>query len=210
MTAPSWDLMICSIPHRDVTMCELLAELDAQMRPGVGVIACRDNLQAHYGDKIAIMLAHSRADYVSCIDDDDMVAPDFIRRIQAALESRPDYVGFAVRYTISGELHLPVEHSLRYRCWENREGILVRDIVQFNPMRRELALLGTWAGGYAADGRWAEGVRASGRCVTEVFIPEQMYHYRYDPGDYFNTPRDPLPAVPPLPEYPWLTVLEPA
>jgi hypothetical protein len=208
--SPSWDIMIASIPHRDVTMCELLAELDAQMRPGVGVIACRDNLRALYGDKIAMMLAHSRADYVSCIDDDDMIAPDFIRRIQAALEDEPDYVGFAVRYTVDGHPYLPVEHSLRYRCWENRETILVRDIVQFNPIRRELALLGTWAGGFAADGRWADGVRASGQCVTEVFIPEQMYYYRFRADDHFSIQRNPVESYGPLPEYPWLTVLEPA
>jgi hypothetical protein len=209
MSLPSWDLLICSIPHRDATMCELLGELDAQMRPGVGVITFRDNLQVAYGDKIARMLAYSTADYVSCVDDDDMIAPDFIRRVQAALESRPDYVGFQVRYTSGGHPQVPVEHSLRYRSWENREHILVRDIVQFNPIRRELALLGTWEGGYAADGRWAEGVRASGQCKTEVFIPGQMYYYRYNPEDYFRSPREPLAAVPPLPEYPWLTVLEP-
>ena len=82
----TWDILICSIPHRDPTMLELLAELDRQMAPGVGVIAFRDNLETPYGAKIAGMLAHSTADYVSCVDDDDMIAPDYITRITAALE----------------------------------------------------------------------------------------------------------------------------
>jgi hypothetical protein len=118
----TWDIMICSIPHRDRSMNELLGELDAQMRPGVGVIAFRDNLETQYGSKIAQMIAHSQADYVSCVDDDDMVAPDFIRRVTAALKEEPDYVGFPVRYTRDGDLQKPVLHSLRYHVWEDREG----------------------------------------------------------------------------------------
>jgi glycosyltransferase involved in cell wall biosynthesis len=204
----TWDIMICSIPHRDRTMTELLAELDTQTRRGVGVIAFRDNLETQYGSKIAQMLDHSKADYVSCIDDDDMVAPDFIRRIHAALQEDPDYVGFPVRYTRDGDLQKPVHHSLRYHVWEDREEALVRDITQFNPIRRELALLGEW---YAAERRWADGVRASGRCVKEVWIDDPMYYYRHNTSDFFQTARQPYPpgSYPRLPEYPWLTVLEP-
>jgi hypothetical protein len=42
-----------------------------------------------------------------------------------------------------------------------------------------------------------------------VFIPEPLYHYRYSSADSFTTPRQPVPAgdIPPLPSYPWLTVL---
>lgn len=206
---PTWDIMICSIPHRDRTMHELLAELDTQMQPGVGVITFRDNLQTQYGAKIAAMIAYSDADYVSCIDDDDLVAPDFIRRVQAALEEKPDYVGFRVRFTADGDLQKTVEHSLRHRVWETREDMIVRDIAQFNPIRRELALLGTWEGGYAAEARWANEVRASGKCVTEAFIADEMYYYRHQGGDTFLTVRSPRESCPPLPEYPWLTVLEP-
>jgi hypothetical protein len=41
---PTWDILICSIPHRDEMLADLLAELDRQHQPGVGVIVCRDNL----------------------------------------------------------------------------------------------------------------------------------------------------------------------
>lgn len=201
--------MICSIPHRDVTMCELLGELDTQMQPGVGVIAFRDNLEKQYGDKIAGMIAHSRADYVSCIDDDDSVAPDFVRRIMGALEEKPDYVGFRVRFTSDGDPQKPVEHSLRHGVWETRDDVIVRDITQFNPIRRELAQLGYWGGGYAAECRWADGVRETGRCTKEVYIPEEMYYYRHRTNDFFQTARSPYTSYPRLPAYPWLTVLEP-
>lgn len=211
--APTWDILICSIPHRDATMCALLGELDCQMRPGVGVIAYRDNLQVGYGSKCAALTRTSQADYVSFIDDDDMVAPDFIRRVLAALGEEPDYVGFPVRFTMNGALQMPVEHSLRHGCWKNGGDMLKRDIAQFNPIRRELAVMGNWEDGsergWGAEVRWADSVRATGLCKNEVWIPDPMYYYQWSPGDFFQTKREPLPLVPPLPEYPWLTVLEP-
>ena len=88
---PTWDILICSIVHRGAMLSELLEELDRQLhshipgaggyRPGVGVICYRDNLEQPYGLKIGAMQAASQADYVSCVDDDDWVAPDFIERI---------------------------------------------------------------------------------------------------------------------------------
>jgi hypothetical protein len=210
--APTWDICICSIPHRHDTMTELLAVLAPQMPdfyPHVRVICFRDNLETPYGNKIGAMLAHSTADYVSCIDDDDLVAPHFIKRVWPALLTRPDYVGFKICYTVDGQPGMPVVHSLKYHCWDTREGMLVRDLSEKNPMRRELALLGEWAGGYGAEVKWAEQVRANGRVQTEVFIDEEMYYYRFRSGDHFQVSRDPLPGWEPLPEYEWLTHIGP-
>lgn len=206
----TWDILTCSIPHRDGMLLDLLAEFDRQMIPGVGVIVCRDNLQATYGGKTAAMLAHSTADYVSCVDDDDMIAPDYVARIWEALQSKPDYVGFVIRWTIDGVRKPRVEHTLRHGPgWHDYGHLLTRDISEKNPIRRDLALLGPWEGGYEAERRWADGVRASGRCVTEVWIDAELYYYRFRDGDYFQTPRSPLPVVPDLPSYPWLTVIAP-
>ena len=101
-----------------------------------------------------------------------------------------------------------VEHSLRHGRWENRDSILLRDLSEKNPIRRELALLGPWDGAYEAEKRWADGVRASGRVITEAWIDKPMYYYQYSPSDYFKTPREPMPPpLPALPSYPWLEVL---
>ena len=90
--------------------------------------------------------------------------------------------------------------------------MLVRDINQFNPMRRQLALLGTYAAkdpdrDVAWDYYWTTGVRASGLCKTEAWIPEPMHYYRTLSHDTFLTPRVPMAGedIPPVPKYPWLT-----
>lgn len=204
----TWDILISSIPHRHGQLCGLLKELDSQLpAPGVGARLYRDNLEASYGAKAAALLASSSADYVSYIDDDDLPAPDYVARIWEALQQGPDYVGYPVRWTIDGELQLPVEHSLRHGRWENRPDMLLRDISEKNPLRRELAQTGLWDGGYGAEQQWAAVVRATGLVKTEVWIDEPMYYYQYSSSDSFTKVRHPVQALPPLPVYPWLTVL---
>lgn len=215
---PTWDLLIPTIPHRHETLCRLLAELDRQAQPGFGVRVYRDNLDRpgilSY-EKWQDLADSSQADYVSWAGDDDMVAPDFVPRIMAALESRPDYVGFMVRFTLDGVLQLPVEHSLRNPGWADWPR-MTRDITHFNPVRRELALLarwGTWkTPGEDAD--WAAALRATGQVKTEEWIPDEMYYYQRGStpsGNFWATAvRDPVPPeeIKPLPDYPWLTVLK--
>lgn len=202
-----YDILIPTIPHRHERLCPLLAELDRQMVPGVGVIAWQDNLEASYGDKCQGLLEASRADYVAFLDDDDWIAPDYVEAIAAALHGKPDYVGFPVVYTIDGVAQVPVVHSLNGDHGYAAE-CRVSDIVHKNPIRRDLALTGRWSGGWGADGRWGAEVRATGRVRAEAWIGEPMYHYRYSNDDEFRTPREPLPGpLPPLPAYEWLTVL---
>ena len=212
MTAPvTWDLLLPTLPHRHEVMCDLLAEIDRQWQPGLGVLVYRDNLRrpgnASYG-KWQDLQEMSQAEYTSFISDDDWVAPDFVARIMNALESRPDYVGFSVRYTIDGNPGPPVEHSLRYDGWQDSPWLLSRDIVHYNPIRRELALLATWATDHrGADRTLAADLRATGRVQSEAWIREQMYYYRETPDPWAQWGgRRPLTPdeIKPLPEYPWL------
>lgn len=218
---PTWDICITTIPHRHEKLCELLASLDAQIEVappsyrmhGVGVLLYRDNLAVSYGAKTRALLEASTADYVSCVDDDDLLAPDAVTRITTALRSRPDYVGFAVRWTRDGVLQWQrIEHSLRYGDWGAGGELLYRDISEKNPVRREIALAGHWEGGDQAECRWAHSIRVTGLLAgaREEWLPDPpVYWYRESTADTFKSSREPLPAdaIPPLPAYPWLTVL---
>jgi hypothetical protein len=178
---------------------------------GVGAILYRDNLTVSYGAKTQAMIEASTADYVSCVDDDDLLAPDGVARICAALRERPDYVGFDVAWTRDGVPQIPVRHSLSCPRWHNGEDMLARSVMQFNPIRRDIALDGTWEGGYEAEIRWGDGVIAAGRCKREVFIGgPPVYLYRERQMDTFKTARQPVPPglIPALPAYPWLRVLQ--
>lgn len=205
--SPLYDILICTIPHRQEKLHLLLKELDRQIpdTAEVGARICYDNLQSSYGSKCNALLQSSDADYVSFIDDDDMVAPDFIQLVLTALDARPHYVGFPVKYTLNGEPQVRVEHSLRHNGWQDTSEILKRDITQFNPIRRDLAMLGLWQGGNGAERDWSNAVRASAQCTEEIWIDKEMYYYQNCADDTFLSNRYPASEVPPLPQYWWLT-----
>jgi hypothetical protein len=208
MTArtPTWDILICSIVHRTEMLEDLLTEFRRQLQPGVGVRVFRDNLETQYGDKCQRLLDSSEAEYVSFFDDDDWPARDFVGAIRQALRKRPDYVGFEVRFTEDGVLQVPVYHSLRYPGWANNSDALLRDIVHFNPIRRELAVQSKWQGGAAADIRWADGLRELGCVKTEVYIDRVMHHYRHSGGSFTVPP--PMVEPPLRPAVDWVTWIE--
>jgi hypothetical protein len=199
----TWDILICSIVHRTEMLAVLLAEFDRQLQPGVGVHVYRDNIEIEYGDKCAVLLDSSDADYVSFFDDDDWPADDFVSAICEALEQQPDYVGFDVHYTEDGVDQVPVHHSLQHPGWVNNPEALYRDIVHFNPIRRELANEGRWFGGSHADRRWADDVRMASNVKTEVYIDRELMHYRKTGGVY--TVPEPMADPPPAPDIGYVT-----
>lgn len=197
----TWDLLICSIEHRTEMLTELLAELKRQRVPGFGVRVFRDNLETIYGEKCQKLLESSSADYVSFLDDDDWIEPDFVSTIMKALEHKPDYVGFKVRFTVDGQWVMPVLHTLESDGWIDAPDALYRDIVHFNPIRRDLAMQSHWEGGDGADRRWAERLREKECVKSEVFIDREMHHYRHRRRDTFTVPRQPLTEHPPRPNF---------
>jgi hypothetical protein len=221
----TWDLLLPTLPHRHAQLCALLAEIDRQWQPGLGMLLYRDNLQrpgnASYG-KWQDLQEASKADYTSFIGDDDFIAPGYIAKVMAALETGPDYVGYKIRYTRNGRQMMPVEHRLSHGDWRNTPDMLYRDIGIHNPIKRELALLATWATDHqSADVTWARDLRNTGRVKDEVWIPEELYYYQEATSGekvlgswslWGGGVPQPMLAdeIKPVPEYPWLTVRDEA
>jgi glycosyltransferase involved in cell wall biosynthesis len=204
----TWDILICSIEHRTPMLADLLTHLERQLVPGVGVLVYRDNLETGYGEKCQRLLESSTADYVSFLDDDDWVEPDFIPAIMEALAEDPDYVGFRVKFTRDGNPQLPVFHTLQHGVgWKDGADALYRDIAHFNPIRRDLAVRSVWAGGSGADRRWAGGLRDQGCVQSEVYIDREMHHYRMRSHDtfVFSSVQAPLDEHPPRPDAGFVT-----
>lgn len=211
-----WDILICSIPHRDILLHRLLAELDAQLEPyqDVQVTVCRDNLEFTYGHKMQELLNFATAKYVSWIDDDDWIAPDYIQTLHEALEKSPSYVGYPVEWTVDGNFIKPIQHSLRHGRWDddekNERGEILRDISEKNPMLRHVAMQARWLGGWRAERGWADQIRATGLLhpEEEIWIDKPMYYYRERLDQNFRAGRQPVPyRVPDLPQYEWLNVI---
>jgi glycosyltransferase involved in cell wall biosynthesis len=206
-----WEILICTVPWRHDRLLALLAELDCQHRPGMGARLYRDPGTMPIAAKRQALLEASAAAYVCFLDDDDWISPRYVPVILAAIQEGPDYVGFCVRYLVYGtDQCIPVSHSIRHPGWLQDNTGICRDISHLNPIRREIAMAGSFEGGYSEDSRWAAGVRASGLIRSEAWIPEPLYEYRFSTTDNSGSGRTGLAddTARPLPAYPWLAVTD--
>lgn len=111
-----WQILIPTMPKRADFLRRLMDRLEPQLVPGVSIVT--DAGEESIGKKRTRMIANATADYISFVDDDDLVAADYVPRILRALEGSPDVVGMVVHVTMDGRPWQPsplFEHSLRYR-----------------------------------------------------------------------------------------------
>lgn len=201
----TFDILVNLIPHRLAKFTNLLDVLEPQIVPGVRVLVAYDNLETPWTAKCNALQDAATADYVAHIDDDDLVAEDYVSQILQAISKKPDYVGFKVLWTQDGWPRLPVIHSLVCAGWQDTPERLLRDITDKNPLRRDLALLARWEGGNGADRTWADQLR--GNVKTEEFIDKELYFYREETDDTYLTGRIPFVSPPVPPKRPWVTYI---
>jgi len=195
-----------TIPSRSALFVRLMDRLLPQLDEHEGrvtVLAWRNMGRPHLGPLRDAMLADAPGEYVSFIDDDDLVPDYYVAEVVKALAGRPDHVGFLLEYTSEQEGHPPgreiVDHSLRHGRWHrNCEGQLVRDFTHIDPIRRDLALHGQFARakkGRAEDRMWVKQVR--GWLRTEAYIDKIMYHYLWSyEGSSWGPDRVVMPGGP--------------
>lgn len=146
------------------------------------VIIFRDNKEISVGKKRQLLLEAATGEYVTFIDDDDMVPAYYVSEIMTAIENEPDTIGFFIDCDMQGEYKKAVA-SLRYKEWgENIDGYnYVRSPYQKTPIRREIALkIGYMDKRYAEDACYSERLMKSGLLKTEHFINLVMYYYQFN------------------------------
>lgn len=188
MTAPTWAILVPTISRREHLFLRLLDVLLPQLDAFGGqarVIAWRNDGDPRLAELRDVMINTAGTDYVSFIDDDDLVAADYVSRIVEALGKRPDHVGFRLEYTTNGVGREIVDHSLRHGRWaRNADGMLVRDFTHVDPVLREHALRGRFASakaGRAEDRVWVKQVR--GHLLSEEYVDAVLYHYLWNEAE---------------------------
>lgn len=183
--APTWTILVPTLGERRPLFERLMAGLLPQLDPYAGrarVVGWFNNGSPSLPKIRQTMIQHAETDYVSFVDDDDMVAPYFVDEVMAALETGPDYVGFQVQCYSDGKPTAVSYHSLAHSRWQNLRGRYFRDISHINPMLAKHARVGDYrrtARGRAEDRVWADQIRRAHVLKTEVNIPRIMYHYLY-------------------------------
>jgi glycosyltransferase involved in cell wall biosynthesis len=180
-------LLIPTLVCRREYLALLQRVLGPQTRdnPQVESIVFSDDGERSIGTKRNQMVAMARGDYIAFIDDDDLVAPDYVARVIEALKTRPapDCVGFRMKRYSNGRPIGEGIHSIRFECYGQKqlpEGMTLyeRTPNHLNPIRADLVRQVPFPDlNWGEDSAFARGVRPL--LKSEVFIDEYLYMYYY-------------------------------
>lgn len=206
MTAkpPTWAILVPTLGERrqlfERLMGTLLPQTDAY-RDRVRVIGRFNNGTPSLAAIRQALVVGAGTDYVSFVDDDDLVSGDYVSSVMGALGARPDYVGFQVQCYSDGRPTGIADHSLKHRGWTNEPRRYFRDISHINPIRASIAATADFRRariGAAEDRAWVEQLRRGGKLKTEIYLPKIVYHYLYStsrkPGEGSRW-RDPVRTI---------------
>ena len=194
-----WQILIVSQRSRSEFLSQLLSQLEQQIAAlglrrfdEVDVLIHVDETaklmgeSAEIGEMREYLRKRATGDYINFVDDDDLLAPDYVSSILPLLDG-VDQIGFDINCYADRSLLGVAHHSLKYvNGWtqqRNANGRMgnpmeyCRDISHVNPMRRELALRVPMSGGIGEDCRWANSMRVQGIVKTEHYIPRPLYWY---------------------------------
>lgn len=180
---PKWSLLILTQPSRAALLARLTACLLPQLlrAQGVDLVIAFFNSRLSLGAQRQKMTEEAQGEYVSIVDDDDLVAPDFIQRILPLLDG-VDQVGFRLQEYKDGVPLKPTFISLRYNGWHDDAEAEYRDIMHLCPLKRELSLEVRREGPPGEDARWACALSKLGVVKTEHFLDAVMYMYYLKTG----------------------------
>jgi hypothetical protein len=179
-----WTIAVLTIPGREQLLKRLVARLKPQLSDQV-ILKLYEHPTDSIGNKRQRALIDCKTTYISFIDDDDLVSPDYVKLILTKMRYMPDGVGF--RGIITSNNIKPVEFvhraGLRYIDKAFRSGdcyIFHRPLNHLNPVLTEIAKqIGYKDISFQEDKDYAVRLSESGLITDDVFIDEFLYFYQY-------------------------------
>lgn len=186
LDTPILSVLIPTVPGREIKLASVLHRIESQWRSDVEVIVGYDERTMTIGEKRNRMIAAASGEYVTFVDDDDMVTTDYLDTIVQGLLTRPDVLTYRVLVKGYGPTKICI-YGLA----------LANENVPHGYHRRPNHLM-VWKRSIAAsvpfphvkigeDTQWADAIQ---RLATrEVALDNVLYHYQFDPTDNSATPR---------------------
>lgn len=182
---PTWAILVPTLGERRHLFERLMRVLLPQLAPHGGRVQVHGWLndgRPPLGEIRQRLITGAGTDYVSFVDDDDLVPPYYVDETMAALGQEPDYVGWQVQCYSNGVPTAIAHHSIRHGHWLNLHDRYLRDVSHLNPIRRKIAMTADFRRakpGQPEDRLWADQIRRGGLLQSEVIIPRIMYHYLF-------------------------------
>lgn len=180
-------ILIPTLIRREGLFNEIYKELTKQRleldKPReVEIIYYRDSGKISIGEKRNQLIKEAQGDYICFVDDDDMVANDYIKFILEAIENYPDCVQLNGIITTNGINPKPFRHSIKYKEYKERNGVYERPPNHLNPIKKELVNdIDFKKINFGEDTDWALRLLASGRIKTEYSHNHILYYYKFIP-----------------------------
>jgi glycosyltransferase involved in cell wall biosynthesis len=167
-------------PERVKSLSILMKELDKQ-RVNENVIVLIDESGGTTGSKRNRLISSAcelHADYISFVDDDDMIGPTYIQRGIEVMESGMDCGELWGNYYVRGKIIKPFHHSIAHREWYEDKQFYYRMPNHLNFQKLELVKQVPFPDQtFGEDGKQSYAMRDAGIFKTEYKIPEVIYHY---------------------------------
>jgi len=188
-------ILVCSIKGREKLLSRLLkvlvnaeaehcVEVHAEysiekfLMADAEIIVYTDDRQISTGEKRNRLTALATGNYVTEVDDDDLVEPDYKELIIAKTASKPDCIVFdAVRY-VNGDKDRLVKYGMEYGRDYNTPECYYRIPNHLMAFKRELALQVPYQHiNFGEDARFAKAMLPL--LKTQERIDKVLYHYLF-------------------------------
>ena len=180
-------ILICSLHERAGQLNELMGRLNHQTEGfPVEILTEIDSRQMTIGAKRNLLLSKAKGVYLAFVDDDDMVSPDYVRRILAAIDSyyrkNKDYadcIGMCGTIDGASKDHWQFRHSITVDGWckDKAAHIYFRTPNHLNPLREDHAKKCVFpSNNWGEDRAYSDQVRE--HLKTETFIEHPIYYYK--------------------------------
>jgi hypothetical protein len=182
-----WSILTPTLSSRQAKFLGLMGALLPQCEADgrAEVVALHNDGERTIAEYRQALLEDARGDYVSFADDDDMIEPDFVASVAAAMDGYPDYVAFRVAYSSDGRPEpRPTVTGIQYDGWYDTDTAMIRDVSHICPVRSVIAKRADFRvrhGDGLEDWSYVSDVRPLLR--TQAEIPRVLYRYRHDPHD---------------------------
>ena len=183
-------ILVCTLEDRKTYLDKLIGNLEHQLKgheDTVELLIESDKGQLSIGEKRNDLLDKAKGEYIAFVDDDDIVAPNYVDLILKAIQSKPDVVGMNLIMTTNGLKAERSFHTIKFDRWFDRACSLMqghrvyfRNPNHLNPVRRELALKVKFPAINMKEDRDYSS-RLYPLLKTEVFIEQPIYFYLYLP-----------------------------
>lgn len=134
------------------------------------------------GIKRNALLDVARGEYIAFVDDDDMIAPDYVKRILSAVPEGPDVISFGIDYSMDDKHVFEARFDLR-QPWHSDGGKVVRTYTGSHTMAWKRALVKDLRFAALYYGEDVPFTRAAcSLASTQVMLPDVLYFYRCRSG----------------------------